>query len=199
MPKITTNNKRGGERPGAGRKNKSGIPGQKSIVLRIPEIDKDNVLNLLKYNKEKRVNFKNLNLLGSAEQNPTSYAIPKFATYIRAGFPSPADDYIEKTIDLNKLLIKNPISTFFLEGVGDSMIDAGIYEGDKLIVDKSIEPKHNDIVIALIDSEYTVKRLYKKNRLIKLIAANDKYQDITLKIGQELNVFGVVTSVIRKT
>ena len=60
MSKITTNNKRGGERPGAGRKNKSGIPGQKSIVLRIPEVDKDNVLNLLKYNKEKRVNFKNL-------------------------------------------------------------------------------------------------------------------------------------------
>ena len=79
------------------------------------------------------------------------------------------------------------------------MIDAGIFEGDKLIVDKSIEPKHNDIVIALIDSEYTVKRLYKRNRLIKLIAANDKYQDITLKIGQELNVFGVVTNVIRKT
>ena len=82
-------------------------------MLRIPEIDKDNVLNLLKYNKEKRVNFKNLHLLGSAGKS-NFICNPKFATYIRAGFPSPADDYIEKTIDLNKLLIKNPISTFFI-------------------------------------------------------------------------------------
>ena len=85
MSKMTINNKRGGERPGAGAKNKSGIPGQ-DIVLRIPEIDKDNVLNLLKYNKEKRVNFKNLNLLGSAEQNPTHMLSQNLLLTLELGF-----------------------------------------------------------------------------------------------------------------
>lgn len=122
---------------------------------------------------------------------------PLYVNKISAGFPSPADDYIEQRLDLNLHLIKHPAATFFLRVSGDSMINAGIYSGDLLIVDKSLEPIDGKIIIAALDGELTVKRLYKKNQQIKLIAENPLYPAIEIR-EQDLIIWGVVTFVIHE-
>jgi len=118
-------------------------------------------------------------------------------TQVQAGFPSPAADYIEEVLDLNDLLIKNPPSTFMMRVAGDSMKDDGIYHGDLLVVDRAIEAAHGDVVIALLDGELTVKALYRRGGHIGLIAANKAYPNIRMEEGMELEVWGVVTHVIR--
>lgn len=122
--------------------------------------------------------------------------LPLYLSKVSAGFPSPAQDYIEQTIDLNALCIKHPASTFFVKVEGDSMIDAGIFAGDILVVDRSLTARHLDIVIAGINNEFTVKVLSLKPP-IQLIPRNANYPVITLKDSDELNIFGVVTRVIR--
>ncbi|WP_085905922.1 LexA family protein [Kiloniella majae] len=122
--------------------------------------------------------------------------LPVYASKIPAGFPSPADDYLECRIDLNEELIEHPHSTFILNVSGDSMIGAGIMPGGKLVVDKSIEPSHGKIVIAVIDGQLTVKRLYKQRGVIKLMPDNPKYTPLIVKQEQDLLIWGVVTNVI---
>ncbi|WP_085908261.1 LexA family protein [Kiloniella majae] len=122
--------------------------------------------------------------------------LPVYAFKIPAGFPSPADDYLECRIDLNEELIEHPHSTFILNVSGDSMIGAGIMPGGKLVVDKSIEPSHGKIVIAVIDGQLTVKRLYKRRGVIKLMPENPKYSPLIVKQEQDLLIWGVVTNVI---
>lgn len=117
---------------------------------------------------------------------------------VSAGFPSPAQDYLEEAIDLNQFLIKHPSATFMVKVVGDSMIDAGIFANDILIVDRSIDAKNNSIVIASINFELTVKRLIKKNNEIFLKPENKKYQPIKIFDFNENLIWGVVTSVIHK-
>lgn len=112
---------------------------------------------------------------------------------VQCGFPSPAEDHQQKRLDLNELLIQQPEATFFMRVRGASMQDAGIEDGDFVIVDRSIKPKHGHIVLAVIDGEFTIKRFYKKDHRIKLLAANLAYADIELQEGQELTVWGVVT------
>lgn len=112
---------------------------------------------------------------------------------IQCGFPSPAEDHQQKRLDLNELLIQQPESTFFMRVRGASMQDAGIEDGDFVIVDRSIQPKHGHIVVAVIDGEFTIKRFYQKNNLVKLLAANSRYADIEPREGQELMIWGVVT------
>ena len=124
--------------------------------------------------------------------------IPLIGVKIPAGFPSPADDYVEGKVDLNNMVIKNQDSTFYMKVEGDSMIDANINDGDVLVVDKSIEPVHGKIVIAILDGEFTVKTLYNKDGIIKLVPANPNYEEIILGEYQELNVWGVVTFVLHK-
>ena len=114
-----------------------------------------------------------------------------------AGFPSPADDFIEKQLDLNEHLIHNKEATFYVKVSGDSMTNAGISDGDLLIVDKSLIAKNNSIVIAIVNNEFTVKRLKLINGLATLTPENPKYQPIEFKDGQELSIWGVVTNVIR--
>lgn len=122
--------------------------------------------------------------------------LPLFLESVSAGFPSPADDYLERKLDLNEHLIKNPSSTFFVRVKGDSMINAGIHSGDMLIVDRALNAKHNSIVIAVIDGELTVKRLaYQKNKLF-LLAENNNYQPIEITSEMAFEVWGVVTYVI---
>ncbi|MDX1924267.1 MAG: translesion error-prone DNA polymerase V autoproteolytic subunit [Rickettsiaceae bacterium] len=128
----------------------------------------------------------------------STYELPLYNSLVSAGFPSPADDNIERRLDLNQYLIPKPTSTFFVRVSGDSMIGAHIYAGDILIVDKSIEARHNKIVIAAVNSELTVKRLYKKNGTIKLVAENPNYPDLTIAAEQDLIIWGVVTSVIHQ-
>lgn len=115
---------------------------------------------------------------------------------VSAGFPSPADDYKEKKLDLNDLLIRQPEATFFAKASGDSMTGAGIFDGDMLIVDRSITAADGKIVIAVVNGELTVKRFKLVGRTAQLHAENPKYSPITLCEGDNVNVWGVVTNVI---
>ena len=110
---------------------------------------------------------------------------PLFTQCISAGFPSPAEDYIENHISLDELLINHPSATFFVRVTGDSMVDAGILPNAILIADRSVTPKHNDIVIAVVDGEFTVKRLVKWGKDLWLVPENKKYKPI--KITSDLN------------
>jgi len=118
--------------------------------------------------------------------------IPLLAGLVSAGFPSPADDYTEESIDLNEHLITNPFSTFFLRVKGDSMINSGIYDKDLIIVDKSLTPKPGNIVIAMIEGEFTVKRFSIKNNKLYLKAENHNYPDFNFEDYSDIHIWGVV-------
>lgn len=115
-----------------------------------------------------------------------------------AGFPSPAEQYIESPLDLNELLVHNRPATFFVRASGDSMINAGIRSGDILVVDRSLNAENGSIVIACVDNEFTVKYLVSDAQGVRLEAANPNYQPIHLDGEMELKIFGVVTSVIHQ-
>lgn len=117
---------------------------------------------------------------------------------VRAGFPSPAADFGETRIDLMAELIKHPQATFLLRVRGLSMIDDGLGDGDTIIVDKAIKPANGHIVVAVVDGEFTVKRLQMRAGHMKLKAANPTYPDITPKEGQTVEVWGVVTACIKQ-
>lgn len=125
--------------------------------------------------------------------------LPLFLESVSAGFPSPADDYLEERIDLNKQLVKHPTATFFVRVTGDSMIDAGIHSGDTLIVDRSLEPKNGSIVIAVLNGELTVKRLATESNRIYLMPENKNYEPIEILEETQFEIWGVVTNVIHPT
>jgi len=166
---------RGGKREGAGRPPGQGLYGEKTIPLRIP-----------------------LSLVGSVKDfiHGKGYQIPLFSNRVAAGFPSPAEDHVEEHMDLNTYLIKNPPATFLVRASGTSMINAGIHEDDLLVVDRSLEPTHGRIVIAAINNELTVKRLYKKEGTLFLMPENDQFKPIPLSGDTDVVVWGVVTAVI---
>ena len=120
------------------------------------------------------------------------FKIPLLNNSVSAGFPSPADDYAEENIDLNEHLISNPFSTFFLRVRGDSMKNAGIKDKDLIIVDKSLVAKPGDIIIAMIDGEFTIKRLSIKNNELYLKAENHNYPDFRFKNHIDIQIWGVV-------
>jgi DNA polymerase V len=127
-----------------------------------------------------------------------SIELPLVEATISAGFPSPADDYSEARLDLNKELISNQSATFYARVRGDSMTLAGISDGDLLIIDKSKTPLNGSIVVCLIDGEFTVKRLQKKGNQFYLMPENDKYQPIKIKPENDVTIWGVVTYTIKK-
>jgi DNA polymerase V len=165
----------GGKRRGAGRPKGSGKHGDTTQVMRVPLSMLDKITDYIE---------------------TKGYQLPLFSTKISAGFPSPADDYIEMQLDLNTHLIKNPASTFLLRVSGESMKDVGIFPNDILIVDRSIKPTDGKIVIAAIDGELTVKRLKKNNDALYLLPENKAFAPIVIKDSQELLIWGVVTNVI---
>lgn len=122
--------------------------------------------------------------------------LPLFIERVPCGFPSPAQDYVEQRIDLNELLIRRPSATYFLKVSGESMIGAGINDGDMLVVDSAINAKHGDIVVAAIAGEFTVKRL-SLTPVVRLLPMNDAFSPITLASEEELQIFGVVTFTIK--
>lgn len=132
-----------------------------------------------------------------SEINLTSYSLPLYQDRIKAGFPSPADDFLEMRLDLNTYLIKHPASTYFVRVDGDSMTDAGISNGDILIVDKSLEPQNNSIVIACINREFTVKYFMKQNNRIYLVPANIKYNSIRIENSDDFEIWGTVVSCVK--
>lgn len=117
---------------------------------------------------------------------------------ISAGFPSPAEDYLEKKLDLNQELIKNPSSTFFGRVNGNSMIDAGIYDGDILVIDKSIEPKSNSVLVCFIDGEFTIKKARIVNQELYLMPENTDFKPIKINTENDFRLWGVVTFSIHK-
>jgi DNA polymerase V len=121
---------------------------------------------------------------------------PIFTARVPAGFPSPAADYEEGKLDLNKHLIRNPAATFFVRVTGDSMVKAGIHDGDMLVVDRSIEPRDKNVVIAAINGELTVKRIRIRKNKLTLEAENENYRSQEIDEEMEFEVWGVVTNVI---
>lgn len=130
---------------------------------------------------------------------PTCYT-PLYGDPVQAGFPSPAQGYEKKGIDLNELMVINPPATYFVRAQGDSMLDAGIREGDMLVVDFSKPSKHGDIVIAKLDDSFTVKRLHKRRGSIRLCPENKAaaYEPIVPQEGQTLEIIGVVRWIIHQ-
>mgnify|MGYP001161579796 FL=1 len=130
--------------------------------------------------------------------NNKKAATPLFLDSVSAGFPSPATDYLENKLDLNEYLVKHPAATFIVKASGPSMIEAGILSGDLLIVDRSITPKNDNIVIASVFGDLTVKKLRKKGSSLFLVSANNEYPSIEIKEEMECFIWGVVTYVIHK-
>ena len=118
--------------------------------------------------------------------------LPLGAVKVSAGFPSPAADYEDRRLDINEYLVRNPVSTFFFAVEGDSMEGAEIFDGDILVVDKSVRPRHGHIVVAFVDGERLVKRLFRRAGRVALVAENPDYPTLDIQEGQELEVWGVV-------
>ena len=129
---------------------------------------------------------------------PPPLPLPIVQGRLPAGFPSPADDFAMKRLDLNDLLITHPLATFYWRVSGKSMVEAGIDDGDILVVNRALRPAHRSIVVAQVDGGFTVKYLYKRADRVKLVPANPTYPEIVLKDGQELVICGVVTSAIKR-
>ncbi len=140
---------------------------------------------------------KNLDLFKSIKNK--QILTPIFLDSVSAGFPSPATDYMENKLDLNEYLIKHPAATFIVKAKGSSMTDARILSGDLLIVDRSISPKSDDIVIASIFGDLTVKKLKKKQNSFFLLSANSDYPSIEVKEEMECFIWGVITYIIHET
>ena len=122
--------------------------------------------------------------------------LPFFSARVPAGFPSPAQDYVEDRLDLNRLAVRHPSATYFIKVSGDSMIGAGIGDGDLLVVDRSLNAEHGDIVVASVAGEFTVKELQTRP-VLRLLPHNARYQPITFQSEEELQIFGVVTHTLK--
>ena len=166
---------RGGARKGAGRPKGQGKYGEQTKAVRIP-------VSKVKYISE--------------VINKGLYEVPMYSNKVAAGFPSPADDYLEDKIDLNQYLVKHPASTFLVRASGESMINAGIFPDDILVVDRSLKAEDGKVVIAVVDNELTVKRYRKKGKRIILQPENEDFEPIILNENAEAQVWGVVTNVI---
>ncbi len=123
--------------------------------------------------------------------------IPLFSETVPAGFPSPAQDYVERSLDLNELCIQHPAATYFVRAQGESMQEGGIFDGDILVVDRSLKARHEDIVIACLDNEFTVKQLHTRPR-IRLMPMNRHFPAIEPAADSTLEIFGVVSTVIHQ-
>lgn len=166
----------GGKRPNAGRPRGGGKYGEPTTPLRVPESRLDAVKQFL--------------VRGGVQ-------IPLYASKVQAGFPSPADDHIEALLDLNEYLVPHPSATFLVYAQGESMLGAGIRCGDMLIVDRSLTPVHQKIVVVAIDGELTVKRLHCRGGRVVLKAENPAYSPIDITDTDTI-IWGVVTNVIHK-
>lgn len=169
---------RGGFRAGAGRPKVHGQDGAESKVIRVPASQVHAIRQLL----------------AQAQEN----AIPLYLSKVQAGFPSPADDYIERYLDLNTEYVKNPSATFMVTASGQSMIDAGIFDGDVLLVDRSLDATDGSIIIAALNGELTVKRLSKKASGVQLLPANPLFKPITITEELDMVIWGVVTLVLHR-
>lgn len=193
MKSIKNKNTRGGFRLGAGRKPGSGLYREETKVMRVP---RSSVSNIKKYLNLSRAN--NVEEISLAYKETTYNPLFLFEHKVPAGFPSPADDHIEKRLDLNEYLIKKSDTTFFVKIKGDSMIDASINDGDIVIIDRSMQAKIGDIVLASVDGNFTIKTLSKYKLKPRLLPANEKYKPIEINEDTQFELWGVVTGAVRK-
>jgi DNA polymerase V len=133
-----------------------------------------------------------------AVDETTLLSIPMFSDSVQAGFPSPAEDHLDLDLNLNDYLVQNPSATFCVKAIGESMKDAGIKSGDIMIVDKSLEPKNRSIVLAVIDGEFTVKRVNVNNDELYLMPENSNFSPIKITEEMDFQVWGIVTYIIHK-
>lgn len=184
--------KHGGYRLGAGRKFGTGKYGESTKVIRVPV---SKVTDIKRYIL--RQQSQNIDAMFNVKISDIQQ-LPFFAHKVPAGFPSPADDHVEKRLDLNEYLINQKEATFFIAIRGDSMIDASIHDGDIVIVDRSKQARIGDIVLASIDGEFTVKTLAKHLSKPRLVPANKNYQYINITENMEFEIWGVITGAVRK-
>jgi DNA polymerase V len=192
---------KGGSRKGAGRKPNTIMYRERTVAKRLPRSvakDLDQLVASLNEQQENK-NFMmgvNKKQLGPIYLSDLTFSL--FSSRVQAGFPSPADNHLEAALDLNQHLIKHPASTFFVRASGNSMVNVSINDDDILIVERSLEPKHGDIVIAALNSELTVKRLYAKDNKVSLKPGNFEYPIIEITEEMEFLIWGVVTSVVHQ-
>ena len=175
---------------GRGRPPKCFKYGEATVVRRLPASLAKTVDSLLGVAAHQGTDIE---VVASALAMQRLPKLPLIGWRIAAGFPSPAEDFVEGKLDLQTLVVKNPAATFYVRVSGPSMIGLGIFPGDILTVDRAIPPKHKDVVIAVVDGELTVKQLYRKGNVIRLDAANPDFAPIEIDPEAELTVWGVVT------
>lgn len=189
---------RGGKRSGAGRPEGTGKYDEPTKAVRLPLSLANQMPDLLEYYRTQRLQAQPKTQVCEIYRPDRlrRYRVPLYMIPVSAGFPSPAEDYLEGKLDLNQLLIKHPAATFFVRVTGDSMIDAGIHPGDLLVVDRALEATDGRVVIAVVDSELTVKRICQKQDQLFLVPENKDYRPLRVKEAMDFRVWGVVTNVI---
>lgn len=141
----------------------------------------------------------NIEILPPSYSNEKSFS-DFVISYVKAGYPSPAQDFEEEKLDLNRFIIKHPLSTFLIRVSGNSMKDAGIEDGDILVVDRSLEPRNGDIALCVLNGEFTVKRIkITPENEIYLIPENPDYSEIKIKETDDFQIWGVITYIIHRT
>jgi len=179
------NMSRGGKREGAGRPKGQGIFGEPTKVMRIPCSRVQDVILLINSSPLTQVNSANDEVL-----------IPLYGGKVAAGEAAPTEDHVEEHLNLNSHLIKNPSSTFMVRATGDSMINAGIFQDDIMIVDRDLPVTNGNIVVAAIDGDLTVKRLQRKDNKLLFLPENDNYSPIDATQSENVVIWGTVTNVI---
>lgn len=184
--------KKGGVRSGAGRPAGTGRYGEPTQAVRVPQSLLPVVAGLLAGRRGDA-------LPADAWQVHvgTPCPLPRYGHRVRAGFPSPADDHLDRALDLNELLIAHPAATFLVTVEGESMTGLGIHPGDLLVVDRAITPQSGQIVVAAVNGELTVKTLELRGSTAKLVAAHPDFPPIAISAELDLVIWGVVTGVVR--
>lgn len=191
-PKTNTH---GGRRTGAGRPKGTGKYKEPTKAIRVPQSSLGAIQNYL-------ANYPDVSSIDGgipiAQKPIVKLNIPVYSSKVAAGLPSPADDHADETLDLNDYMIRRPDSTYMLRVEGESMKDAGIMPNDILVVDRALPAVHNKIVIASLDGQLTVKRLFHRGGLIKLMPENLAYPEIELESEADLVIWGVVIGSFRR-
>jgi len=192
MTKISSS-KHGGLRLGSGRKPGSGRFHEPTRPLRVPE----SLLPAVRDWLDRMAEAPDGCQIQAFAPHPLALPLPLFGSRIAAGFPSPADDHLDDSIDLNAHLVQHPAATFFVRVQGDSMTGVGIHHGDLLVVDRAREPKSGSVVVAVINGELTVKRLLLEDERVWLMPENPRYPPLEIRDGMELVIWGVVAHSVR--
>ena len=200
---MPTPSSHGGARPGAGRPIGSGAYREPTRPLRVPESQLPSIIAFLSaYRDGRTLEDEGVRacLPRGVRASRRRAAVPLLGANIRAGFPSPADDYVEDVLDFNAHLIRqgHEAATFVVRASGWSMIGAGIHDGDEIVVDRALEPKDGSVVVAAVNGELIIKRLRVRGGKVLLVSENPHYPERVVADGDRLEIWGVATRVLHK-